>query len=97
MRELENILERAMITARTRRSGRATSALRRARAGRCGGAPSGPRRGRARVRLRGRGADAERARHRQALDKWDGNRTRAAEELGVSRRTILNKIKRYGL
>ena len=33
----------------------------------------------------------------QALAKWRGNRTRASEELGISRRTILNKIKRYGL
>jgi two-component system response regulator AtoC len=33
----------------------------------------------------------------RALEKWNGNRTRAAEELGISRRTILNKIKQYGL
>ena len=32
-----------------------------------------------------------------ALEKWGGNRTKAALELGVSRRTILNKIKLYGL
>ncbi|MDR2110178.1 MAG: sigma-54 dependent transcriptional regulator [Spirochaetaceae bacterium] len=34
---------------------------------------------------------------REALARWGGNRTKAAEELGVSRKTILNKIKTYGL
>jgi two-component system response regulator AtoC len=33
----------------------------------------------------------------RALAKWKGNRTKAAEELGISRRTIINKIKRYDL
>ena len=32
---------------------------------------------------------------RVALYRWDGNRTRAAEELGISRRTLLYKIKLY--
>jgi two-component system response regulator AtoC len=32
-----------------------------------------------------------------ALASCDGNRTRAAEILGVSRKTILNKLKQYGL
>ena len=32
-----------------------------------------------------------------ALARSGGNRTRAAEELGVSRKTILNKIKAYGI
>jgi two-component system response regulator AtoC len=34
---------------------------------------------------------------RDALARWKGNRTKAAEELGVSRKTILNKIRIYGL
>ncbi|MDR1326590.1 MAG: sigma-54 dependent transcriptional regulator [Treponema sp.] len=32
-----------------------------------------------------------------ALLQYKGNRTRAAEQLGISRKTILNKIKAYGL
>ncbi len=32
-----------------------------------------------------------------ALHRWEGNRSRAAEELGVSRRTIINKINEYGI
>jgi two-component system, NtrC family, response regulator AtoC len=34
---------------------------------------------------------------KRALERWKGNRSRAADELGISRRTIQNKIKRYGL
>ena len=33
----------------------------------------------------------------RALHKWEGNRTKSAEELGISRRTILNKINEYQL
>ncbi len=32
-----------------------------------------------------------------SLQRWQGNRTRAAEELGIGRRTMQNKIKQYGL
>ncbi|MFQ5753266.1 MAG: helix-turn-helix domain-containing protein, partial [bacterium] len=32
-----------------------------------------------------------------ALQKFNGNRTKAAESLGLSRRGLLNKIERYGL
>jgi two-component system response regulator AtoC len=32
-----------------------------------------------------------------ALHRWEGNRTRAAAELGITRRTLLNKIKSFGI
>ncbi len=32
-----------------------------------------------------------------ALHRWEGNRTRAAQELGISRRTLINKIAEYDL
>ena len=34
---------------------------------------------------------------REQLNAHDGNRTRAAESLGVSYKTLLNKIKEYEL
>jgi two-component system response regulator AtoC len=33
----------------------------------------------------------------RALHRWEGNRTRAANELGISRRTLINKIAEYHL
>ncbi len=32
----------------------------------------------------------------KALRRWEGNRTKAAEELGITRRTLINKIAEYG-
>jgi len=32
-----------------------------------------------------------------ALHRWEGNRTRASEELGIARRTLINKIAEYNL
>jgi len=45
----------------------------------------------------GRLHDQERALIEKTLARHGGNRTRAAEELGISRRTLLNKIKEAGL
>ncbi len=47
--------------------------------------------------LSGKLKDIERNAIMEALLKWDGNRTRAAEELGITRRTLLNKINEYNL
>ncbi len=33
----------------------------------------------------------------RSLHRWEGNRTRASEELGISRRTLITKIADYGL
>ncbi|MBN2440529.1 MAG: sigma-54-dependent Fis family transcriptional regulator [Spirochaetales bacterium] len=32
-----------------------------------------------------------------ALARWEGNRTKTAEELGITRRTLFNKMKEYGI
>jgi len=34
---------------------------------------------------------------RDSLLRWQGNQTRAAEELGITRRTLFTKIKEFGL
>lgn len=41
--------------------------------------------------------EMERAAIINALHRWEGNRTRAAEELGISRRTLITKIAEYGI
>ncbi|MEW5815816.1 MAG: sigma-54 dependent transcriptional regulator [Spirochaetota bacterium] len=41
--------------------------------------------------------EMEKRRIIEALHRWEGNRTKAAEELGITRRTLLNKINEYGL
>jgi DNA-binding NtrC family response regulator len=41
--------------------------------------------------------DAERQLIAQALTEADGNRTKAAQKLGISRRTLHRKLKKYGL
>jgi two-component system, NtrC family, response regulator AtoC len=99
IRELENVLERAMIAAGGDTIMPADLQLPRDR--------SFPARGKA-MEPGASGSPAlpgdvrpinelEREAIVNALDKWNGNRTKAAQELGISRRTILNKIKRFGL
>ena len=31
------------------------------------------------------------------LTRWEGNRTRTAKELGITRKTLLTKLKQYGV
>ncbi len=87
IREMRNVLERAMILAR----GQPVIGLEhlppdlRARVG-------GERRHHAQSL-----AEVERTYIERALRYHGGNRTRAAKELGISRATLINKIKVYGL
>lgn len=83
VRELENMIERAMILTRTKTIiakdlGLQTSETQ----------PSFK-----------RGTLEEIQKHAiiESLQRWEGNKTRAAEELGINRRTILNKLKEYGV
>ena len=92
VREMRNVLERAMILAR-------------------GQAAIGVEHLPADLRQKGRGdggagdrrhqpqslSDVERQHIERTLRHHDGNRTRAALELGISRATLINKIKIYGL
>ena len=41
--------------------------------------------------------DLERDAIEHALLRWEGNRTKAADQLGITRRTLFNKINEYGL
>jgi two-component system response regulator AtoC len=106
IRELENILERAMIVCDDdvilagdldlHRAGPKKALTETASADQAAGpepagpAPVGPAPS---ISM----TDVERDAIARALKKWNGNRTKAAEELGISRRTILYKIKKYGL
>jgi len=82
IRELENLIERVILLAETK-----TITLK--DLGIVETVPNIP------VR-KGTLAEIEKKTILTALRRWEGNRTRAAEELGITRRTLLNKIKTYG-
>jgi DNA-binding NtrC family response regulator len=89
VREMRNVVERAMILARgSPQIGveHLPADLRR------GGSGSGERR-----HLPQSLADVERTQIERTLRFHNGNRTRAAQELGISRATLINKIKTYAL
>jgi two-component system response regulator AtoC len=102
VRELENLLERAMIFAESDTLGAADLGL---PAGAPGGAKPGVlvaegglRPGTPGYAPAPRTLDSlEREAIVNALQRWEGSRTRTAAELGISRRTLLNKIKEYGI
>src|SRR6266568_946910 len=89
VREMRNVVERAMILAR----GAAQLGVEHLPPDlRKGGGGSGDRR-----HVPQSLADVERQQIERTLRFHDGNRTRAAQELGISRATLINKIKGYGL
>ena len=91
VREMRNVIERAMILAR----GQPQIGLEHLPADfRKGGAGGG---GGERRHQPLTLADVERAQIERALRHHGGNRTRAAQELGISRATLINKIKSYAL
>lgn len=83
IRELENLLERACIFAETPVLQAEDLDIPQ---GRPGTAPP-----------LGTLAALERRAIEEALLRWENNQTKAAEELGISRRTLFNKIREYGL
>jgi DNA-binding NtrC family response regulator len=86
VREMRNVLERAMILAR----GQPQIALEHL--------PAELRRSTVGSRHQPQSlADVEKAQIERALRHHGGNRTRAAKELGISRATLINKIKTYSL
>ena len=88
IREMRNVLERALILAR----GQPAIGPEHLPPDLRGRAGSGERRHHAQSL-----ADVERTYIERALRYHGGNRTRAAKELGISRATLINKIKVYGL
>jgi two-component system response regulator AtoC len=83
VRELENLLERAMIFAEGSSLSSADFILPRT------DNPVTPRPATL--------ADLQRQAITEALHRWEGHRSKAAAELGITRRTLLNKIKHFGI
>ena len=88
VRELENILERAVIFSEGPNIEAADLDL-----GETGNTPPES----ASARVAGTLKENERAMVADAIARWEGNRTRAAAELGITRRTLFNKLRQYGL
>ena len=83
VRELENVIERAIIFAETDRVRLKDFAL-------SSKTPT--------TRMKqGTLEEAQKQVIIETLRRWEGNRTKAAKELGIDRKTLLNKIKDYGL
>ena len=97
IRELENILERAAIFTDGSIIGEDELDLRanelEPSLGEGGGFDGGLMLGDEAVSLK----DIEKQAIERALRRWEGNRTKAADELGITRRTLINKIAEFGL
>jgi transcriptional regulator with PAS, ATPase and Fis domain len=97
VREMRNVLERAMILSRGQPAigvEHLPADLRQRGGG--GGAGGGSGSGDRRYQPQSL-SDVERAHIERTLRHHNGNRTRAALELGISRATLINKIKLYAL
>ena len=90
VRELENILERAVIFAEESTIGPEDLELGATRPAPPGVAPEP-------AAFQGTLKEQERRLIEAALARWEGNRTRAAAELGITRRTLFNKLRQLGL
>ncbi len=86
IRELENILERAVILAESDSIQIADLGI--------GPESKG---GAQKSKPRGTLKEIERQVIQEALQRWEGKRQAVADELGINRRTLLNKMKEYGL
>ncbi len=91
VRELRNTIEKMVVLARTERlSARDVPAnIREAVKGHAGAGSRSP------MLMTGSLADTERRKIMAVLEKNGGNRTRAADELGISRRTLHRKLREY--
>ena len=95
VREMRNVVERAMILARGAAQIGVEHLPADLRKGGGSGGPGGT--GGERRHQPQALAEVERVHIEKTLRFHDGNRTRAAHELGISRATLINKIKVYGL
>jgi two-component system response regulator AtoC len=91
-REMRNVLERALLLARGASVVGPEHLPPEVAPGPAGAAPPEPPRGPP-LSLE----EVERRHIERTLRRHSGNRTRAAQELGISRATLINKIKSYGL
>jgi two-component system, NtrC family, response regulator AtoC len=91
IRELRNVIERAVVLA----GGQPVAPLHLPK--KMTAKPVAPATGGDVERLRREMADAERKRILDGLAQCDGNQTRAAELLGISRRTLINRLEEYGV
>ncbi|HEV8265142.1 MAG TPA: sigma-54 dependent transcriptional regulator [Gemmatimonadales bacterium] len=92
VREMRNVLERAMILSRGRPAIGVEHLPADLRQRAAGGGGGGDRRHQPQSL-----SDVERQHIERTLRQHGGNRTRAAQELGISRATLINKIKVYSL